>query len=78
MNIKNRLKKIENQIIKPYSEFCSCPRTTVTFLILPTIDEKPQETKQPEICPDCQKPVEMREIKPATFNIFTNAMPSEA
>lgn len=65
MNIKSRLKKIENRIIKSDSEFCDCPGEIK--LILPTIDGTPViETFRG--CDECGKPIERIEPLIFTFN----------
>ena len=67
MNIKNRLKKLQNQIIENDSDFCGCERETKTIVIVPTADGKGKtilggngepytETDAPEICQTCGKP----------------------
>ncbi len=62
MNIQNRLKKMENQIIGNDSEFCVCDREIKTIILIPTadgkgkmLDGKPYE-EPPEFCPACHKP----------------------
>jgi hypothetical protein len=67
MNIKNRLKKVENQIIGNDSDFCVCERETKTIILIPTADGKGKtidggngepytETELPESCDNCGKP----------------------
>jgi hypothetical protein len=62
MNIKSRLKKLQNQIIGNDSEFCDCEKEPHITVIIPTadgegetIDGKPYE-EPPEFCPACHKP----------------------
>ncbi len=54
MNIKNRLKKMENQITKEDSEFCGCQTETV-FKIVPF--EQREETPETTYCELCRKPL---------------------
>ncbi len=54
MNIKNRLKKLQNQIIGNDSEFCGCEKETV-FKIVPFGESK--ETTETTICETCYKPM---------------------
>lgn len=63
MNIKNRLKKMENQIIGNDSEFCDCVTELRTFVILPTLNGKGKMlnsdepyVEPPEFCESCGKP----------------------
>ena len=62
MNIKNRLKKMENRIIGNDSEFCDCDKEPQFIVLIPTadgkgkmIDGKPYE-EPPEFCEKCGKP----------------------
>ncbi len=61
MNIKNRLKKLQNQIIGNDSEFCDCEKG-VRFIITPNSDGKGKMpdgkplTEPPEFCEKCGKP----------------------
>jgi len=61
MNIKSRLKKMENRIIKEDSEFCACERGVSIRL--------PGDAPFPETCDICGKPLL---IKVITFNINSN------
>ncbi len=62
MNIQNRLKKMENQIIKEDSEFCGCETGIRTIVLTPTAGGGNQplhgETYEepPEFCETCGKP----------------------
>ncbi len=49
MSIKNRLKKMESQIIKEDSEFCGCDGQRS--------HREPGEPPLPEICEFCGKPL---------------------
>jgi len=49
MNILNRLKKMESQIIKEDSEFCACDEQRS--------HREPGEPPLPEICEFCSKPL---------------------
>jgi hypothetical protein len=69
MNIRNRLKKMENQVIGNDSEFCDCEKG-VRFIITPNADGKPL-TEPPEFCATCGKP--NAEPLHATFTISTKA-----
>ena len=73
MSIKNRLKKLQIQIIGNDSEFCGCKKELKTIVIVPspdggkmTLDGKPyikpscEET--PEFCERCRKPIEKQVI----------------
>jgi hypothetical protein len=73
MNIKNRLKKLQNQIIGNDSDFCGCQKEPQFIVLIPTadgkgkmIDGKPYE-EPPEFCQTCGK----RNPEPfhATFTI---------
>jgi hypothetical protein len=61
MNIKSRLKKLQNQIIGNDSEFCDCEKEPHITVIIPTadgkgmVDGKPYE-EPPEFCQACGKP----------------------
>ncbi len=61
MLIKNRLKKLQNQIIGNDSDFCGCEKEPHITVIIPTadgkgmVDGKPYE-EPPEFCPACHKP----------------------
>jgi hypothetical protein len=62
MNIRNRLKKLQNQIIGNDSEFCGCQKEPQIIVLIPTadgkgktIDGKPY-VEPPEFCPTCGKP----------------------
>lgn len=61
MNIQNRLKKMENQIIGNDSDFCDCQKEPHITVIIPTadgkgmVDGKPYE-EPPEFCETCGKP----------------------
>ncbi len=77
MNIQNRLKKMENQIIGNDSEFCDCQKEPQIIILIPTadgkgkmIDGKPY-VEPPEFCEMCGK----RNAEPfhATFTISTKA-----
>jgi hypothetical protein len=67
MNILNRLKKLQNQIIKEDSEFCVCDEQRS--------HREPGEPPLPETCEFCGKPLliihvtssEMRGEKKCTF-----------
>ena len=54
MNIKNRLKKLQNQIIGNDSDFCGCEKETV-FEIVPFGESA--ETTETIICETCHKPM---------------------
>jgi hypothetical protein len=60
MNIQNRLKLLENQIIKEDSEFCDCEKEPHITVIIPTadgkgmVDGKPY-IEPPEFCETCGK-----------------------
>ncbi len=62
MNIKNRLKKLQSQIITKDSEFCGCETEIQTVVLIPTADGKGKaldgETYEepPEFCQTCGKP----------------------
>ncbi len=66
MNIKSRLKKLEQQIIGNNSEFCGCLKETV-FKIVPFGES--EETTETTYCETCGK----RNSKPieAFFTITT-------
>ncbi len=73
MNIKNRLKKLQTQIIGNDSEFCGCETELQTVILIPTADGGKRtlhgETYEepPEFCDACGK----RNVEPlnATFTI---------
>ena len=67
MNIKNRLKQLESQVIKADSNFCDCETELRTIVIVPssgggkmTLDGKPyiepSDEEAPELCATCGKP----------------------
>ncbi len=62
MNIKNRLKKLQNQIIGNDSEFCDCEKEPQIIVLIPTADGKGETIdgesykEPPEFCPACHKP----------------------
>jgi hypothetical protein len=62
MNIKNRLKRIEAEIIKDDSEFCECDRGVNIRL--------PGDPPFPEKCEICDKPLFFRVV---TFDFYSNA-----
>jgi hypothetical protein len=74
MNIKNRLKKIQRQVIKEDSEFCDCEKEIITVVLIPTADggqttlSGEPYTEPPEFCETCGKPNEKLEPIHATFN----------
>jgi hypothetical protein len=74
MNILNRLKKMENQVIGNDSEYCGCEKG-VRFIITPNADGKPYE-EPPEFCQMCGKP--NAEPLHATFTINPNVTDGEA
>ncbi len=80
MNIKSRLKKMENQITKEDSEFCSCEKG-VRFIITPNADGKGKLpdgkplTEPPEFCEKCDK--QRAEPFHATFTINPSVELSE-
>ncbi len=62
MNIQNRMRKMESQIIKEDSEFCDCEKEPQIIVLIPTadgkvkmIDGKPN-AEPPEFCQTCNKP----------------------
>lgn len=66
MNIKNRLKKMESQIIKEDGEFCSCPKEMETHLIVPDLNNPKGYCERcrgvcaldtDSLCKICRKPV---------------------
>jgi hypothetical protein len=72
VNIKSRLKKIEDQVITPDSNFCQCPSENVIHLIEPRLDEprgycawcRGVCTFNPDLpCEKCKKPVLSKYIK---------------
>jgi hypothetical protein len=67
MNIKNRLKKMENQVIGNDSEFCDCEKE-VKFKIITCPED---DIESPGVCEFCNKP--MPEPFRCTLNISTNA-----
>ena len=62
MNIKNRLKRLQSQVIKEGSEFCDCEKEIRTVVLIPTADGGKTtlngETYEepPEFCETCGKP----------------------
>jgi hypothetical protein len=77
MNIQNRLKKLQNQIIGNDSEFCVCDKEPQFIVLIPSadgkgkmIDGKPYE-EPPEFCRTCGKP--NPEPLHTTFTISTKA-----
>ena len=54
MNIKNRLKKLQSQIIGNDSEFCGCEKETV-FKIMPFGES--ETATETTICETCHKPM---------------------
>ncbi len=76
MSIKNRLKKMENQIIGNDSEFCGCDKEPQIIILIPTADGSKQTldgkpyTEPPEFCQMCGK----RNPEPfhATFTMNPN------
>jgi hypothetical protein len=62
MHIKNRLKKLQNQIIGNDSEFCDCEKEPHITVIIPTADGKGETIdgepykEPPEFCQTCGKP----------------------
>ncbi len=62
MNIQNRLKKMENQIIGNDSDFCDCQREPHITVLIPTADGKGTTVdgkpyiEPPEFCATCGKP----------------------
>lgn len=61
MNIKNRLKKLENEIIKDDPLVCDCPKEFKSVVILPTADGETY-TEPPDLCETCGKPIEWTTI----------------
>ncbi len=62
MSIKNRLKRMETEIIKEDSEFCACSSEIRTEVWIPFFDgEKyvPMLDGEPipDVCRDCRKPI---------------------
>ncbi len=55
MNIQNRLKKMESQIIKEDSNFCGCDEQRS--------HREPGEPPLPEICEFCGKPLLIIHVK---------------
>lgn len=61
MNIKNRLKKLQSQIIGNDSEFCDCQKEPHITVIIPTADGKGKTVdgkpyiEPPEFCRTCGK-----------------------
>ncbi len=74
MNIKNRLKKLQSQIIGNDSEFCGCETELQTVVLIPTADGGKQtlhgETYEepPEFCATCGK----RNVEPLHFTFIIN------
>jgi hypothetical protein len=61
MNIQNRLKKLQSQIIGNDSNFCGCVKEIRTVVIYPgangePIQEPPEDYDTPEFCATCGKP----------------------
>ena len=61
MNIKNRLTKLQREIIGNDSEFCNCEKEIRTVVIYPgangePIREPPEDYDTPERCESCGKP----------------------
>ena len=76
MNLRNRVKKLQKQIIGNDSEFCDCDKEPQFIVLIPTADGKgktaggkPYE-EPPEFCETCGKP--NPEPFHATFNINPN------
>ncbi|HSK71299.1 MAG TPA: hypothetical protein VK892_06360 [Pyrinomonadaceae bacterium] len=65
MNIKNRLKRIE-QINQVNSQFCGCGTSYYRDVI------KPNEPLTNETCPQCEKPV-----RPQTLAEFASGIETE-
>lgn len=61
MNIKNRLKKIQSQLIKEDSKFCDCQKESQIIVLIPTADGQGKTidgksyTEPPEFCETCGK-----------------------
>ncbi len=62
MNLKNRIRRMEKEIIPENSEFCECETEFTTVVLIPTmdggkmtLDGKPYE-EPPEFCETCAKP----------------------
>ncbi len=77
MNIQNRLKLLENQIIKEDSDFCICEKEPQIIVLIPTadgkgktIDGKPYK-EPPEFCETCGKPNPERFYTTFTINPST-------
>jgi hypothetical protein len=68
MNLRNRLKKLENVVIDD-SAFCDCRPRKVFEIYKANLSEdsnssEPVLTSEPvpDICPDCRKPIEKTQI----------------
>ncbi len=76
MNLRSRLKRLQNQIIGNDSEFCGCDYEPQFIVLIPTADGKGKTTggepyeEPPELCETCGK----RNPEPlhATFTIKPN------
>jgi hypothetical protein len=77
MSIKNRLKKLQSQIIGNDSNFCGCDKEPQIIVLIPTADGKGKTIdgkpyiEPPEFCQMCGKP--NAEPLHATFTISTKA-----
>ncbi len=66
MNLESRIKKIEIQIDLDSlnGEFCACPGRL--WIALPGADGNPawEPEKPPDVCEDCNRPLETFVVKP--------------